>query len=617
MTIAQSVALLLALAVPIAWTRLLLAYRRAAHRPHAWRLLLLLVLQPLLAGALFLVLFPPSHPVAAGVLTVLTEGATRADAPAAGEGGVLLALPEAREAGDVARVPDLATALRRHPGTARVHVVGAGLVARDREAARALSISFDPPPLPLGVVQLSPPREVAQGAGFALDGRVEGVPGGRVELLDPAGRRIDAMPLADDGRFALRGIAFAPGAAAFAVRVLDPDGKPVDQAQVPVWIEAAVAPRVLLLAGAPNPETRALRRWLEDAGAQVQARISLGGGLQLGGVALTGEALADADLLVADARAWSALGEGGRTRAFDAVRAGMGLLLRADTPLPAASLRGLHTPRFAIDGGAGTQPWAPSAARVNDEDALRGRIGIGRGDAPFDLAQAEEGLPPLARRAWRVRGADALPLVPGASDVPAGWWRAEGRGRVGVWTLLDSYALPLHGRPDLYGELWSPALATLARARANTLPPVDAGARVDQRLVICGLPEAATIEAPGGGRTVPIVDPASGQRRCAGFWPQSAGWHRLRSGDAARPFHVAAEDDDPGQRLAELREATLRLVAAVPAAATGAPSPAVPGRAWPWFLAWLLLAAFAWWLERSRLGLPVVASRQDRRAGMR
>ena len=79
---------------------------------------------------------------------MLTEGASAGDVPEAARDGLVLALPEARAGGDVARVPDLGTALRQHPGTTRVHVVGAGLVARDRDAAAHVDIAFVPAAAP-------------------------------------------------------------------------------------------------------------------------------------------------------------------------------------------------------------------------------------------------------------------------------------------------------------------------------------------------------------------------------------------------------------------------------------------------------------------------------------
>jgi len=599
------VAGLLALAVAAACVRLVLAHRRDARQPRAWRLVVLLLLQPLLAWVLHGMLYPPARPLAEGAMTLLTEGATPADVPAAGRGGVVLALPEAPAVAGAPRVPDLGTALRRHPGTTEVHVLGAGLVARDRDAASAARIVFAPPPAAKGIVRIDPPGAVAEGSSFRISGRIAGIDDAKVELLDPAGRRIDLAQADDDRGFALEAIAFAAGPSTYSVRVRDGKGEIVDQSSVALWIDVAVPPRVVLLAGAPNPETRALRRWFEDAGVPLQSRIALGGGVQLGEAATTPLSLAQTDLLVVDARSWTGLGEAGRARVMDAVRGGMGLLLRADAPLPSSASSPLRTPGFSLRGGGGTQAWSPPAPRLRDESALRARLGAGSRDAPFDLAQAEEAVPPLTRRAWRIEGPDAAPL---AGDVATGAWRAEGRGRIGVWTLLDSFQWPLHGRGDLYGDLWSGAVATLARAQATAQPVFTGTPLVDERLSICGVHDAALVEAPGGVAVLLSIDPSSGDRRCAGFWPDRPGWHRLRMGDAVHPFLVHEGEQHAGLRLAELREATLRI-ASTPAAATASadatPTRTAPGTPWPWFLGWLLLAAATWWLERSRLGLRI------------
>lgn len=600
MSPAQLVALVLALAVLAGWIRLPLAHRRDARAPRRWRLLVLLALQPLLAFSLHRALFPPERAIAAGTLTVLSEGATPADLPAPAARGRWVVLPEAGEAGEGERVPDLATALRRYPAD-RLQVIGAGLTARDREAARGRPLAFVAAPLPRGITRIDAPEALATGDALRITGAVSGVADGRIDLLDPAGRRIDAVALDQDGGFALHGVAFAAGAAEFGLRLRDADGATVEQATLPLWIAPAVPPRVLLLAGAPNPETRALRRWLEDAGARVQARIALGAGVQLGAAPLDDAALAAADLLVVDARAWSGLGDPGRARVMAAVRAGLGLLLRADTPLPAASLQALRGPGFAIGGGNSLAPWTLPAPAPADEEALRARLGTGRADAPVDLAPLEAGVLALGRRAWQVEGDAAAVLGPAA--VPAaGWWRGEGRGRIGIWAVTDSYRLPLHGRSDLYSDLWSPAVAVLARASTPPLPVVASGARVGERLALCGLPEGAWVETPDAREVRLLPDPDSGER-CAGLWPGQSGWHQLRLGEARRAFFVADPGSAPVQRLAALREATLGMVADAGASASPAAPASEAGPAWPWFLAWLLLATLAWWFERARVGL--------------
>jgi len=602
------VATVLALAALAAGVRVLLAARRDPRKPRAWRTLVLVLLQPLLAAALYVTLFPPPQPVRAGVMTVLTEGAASPSQSAGVQGDVVLALPEAPRVAGIERVPDLGTALRRHPGTKRIRVLGAGLAARDRDAAERVSVEYVPPEPPRGLVRLDAPRRPGQGDTVAVSGNVAGVGGGRVELLDPAGRRIDVAPVGDDGGFSLQALAFAAGPAEFRLRIRDGEGAQVEEVDVPLWIDEALAPRALLLAGAPNPETRQLRRWIEDAGLPLQARVSLGGGMQLGDAAPTVEALARTDLLIADARAWTDLGDGGRARVLDAVRAGMGLLVRADTPLPAGALRALRGEGFAVEGGTALQPWQPALPRLRDEAALRARSGAGSEDAPFDPALAEAAVPTLSRRTWRISGPGALPLV--AGDVASGAWRAEGEGRIGLWTPVDTFQLVLHGRRDLYADLWQPAIAELSRARRPARPDIEADARAGERTAICGLAGDATVESPDGRAHPLLVDPATGPRRCAAFWPESAGWHRLLAGDAVHPFHVGAADAMPALRLAQLREATHALAARSPAPAD--PDEARrPGPSWPWFLGWLLLAAFAWWLERARVGFATAIAQQN------
>src|SRR5690606_21921946 len=220
-----------------------LVHRADPSAPRAWRLVALLLAQPLLAGALYLVLVPPVRPLGPATRVVLRRGASAAEAARA-EGSVL-ALPEAEQPGAAARVPDLATALRRHPGAARVQVLGAGLEARDRDAARMLAIDFDPPALADGFIEIAHPHRVGRGEEFAIGGRVEGAAAGSVELHDPAGRRVDAAPLDGQGRFLVHGVAMEAGAAHFGLRLLDAEGAAVAQVDAPLWIEPVVPPQVL------------------------------------------------------------------------------------------------------------------------------------------------------------------------------------------------------------------------------------------------------------------------------------------------------------------------------------------------------------------------------------
>lgn len=566
----------------------------AFGRPRAWRTAMLLLAQAASAGLLYFVLFPPPVALEAGTLVVLTA---RADSVMASErtAAQVIVLPEALDnAGSIRaeRSPDLATALRRHPHTQRIRVIGAGLVPRDRDAARGLAVEYFPAPLPTGLVELAAPERVPASRVFAVGGRAHGLAAGSAELLDPANARVDRVALASDGSFDLHASARSPGLADYRLRLRSAEGELIDEVEVPLVVTPARALRVLVLAGAPNPELKYLRRWALDAGMKLDARIELGAGLQLG-AARAGpgaDALDELDLLVVDERSWASLGSRQRSTIGKAVVRGLGLLLRMSAPLSAGDRQRLQALGFDTDSG-----------RAGDT-----RLGAGF-VRPGDAADA---LPMITRGAWTVSAPDGVVLLADAASATLAAWRAQGRGRIGVSTLGDSYRLVLGGRSDAHGEVWSRSFSTIARASDSARLPTLALAPPHQRSVICGIGNDSDVEDSSGGVVALHVDPLSAGASCAGFWAQASGWHVLRDKDRGLPFFVPDARSAPALQARELAEATQALASAV-ADAADVPPATRPGPRWPWFLAWLLLAATGWWFERSRLGLAAAAGRQS------
>lgn len=566
------VAALMAAAVLLGWVRLAFWRARAPVRPRGWRLALLLAAQPVVAVLLYLTLFsPPQRAAPRATLVVRTRGA-------ASEAGAVM-LPEAGGgAGEAA--PDLATALRRHPGTRRIEVRGEGLEARDAEAARGLAIVFDPPPLPRGLAALAPPQQaVAPGAAFRVGGRAQGLDGGSSVLIDPSGTEVDRVPLDRDGGFILSGAARVPGVALFRVRLRDTRGALVEEADAPVRVARAPAVRVLFLAGAPGPEVKYWRRWAEDAGLAATTRVALGAGLELGdtppplGVAT----LSRFDLAIVDERSWAALGGNERAALASAARGGLGLLLRVTGPLPDV-VRGAWS-------GFGL-PLFPARALT-----------------PARLpAHPGEALPPLTYRAALAPSAADIMLVRGEDGAPLIAWHGVGIGRVGVWTLADAAGLVTAGESARFGEIWGETVAALARAEPASLPTMSPAAREDGRVTLCGTGPGARVLAPGGAATALLLDPVAGG--CAGFWPRAPGWHVLATAAGAMPFYVHAASALPAARAGERRDRTLALMRGTPPSAESDPGEARPGRAWPWLLLFLLAAASLWWFERASFGRP-------------
>lgn len=540
----------------------------------------LLGLQLIAGLALYFTLFPPRVEREAESLLIATAGTTTAQASAHARGAKLMALPEAPMLADVERVPDLATALRRLPPNTRLRVLGAGLVPRDIDAARGRALAFDPMPLPRGFVEVTAPSQVTVATLWSASGAINGITDATVDLLDPSGSVAMRGRVDSQGRFTVAGSAPAPGRMRYQLRVRDAKGQVVESIGIDVQAVEGSKPRVLILAGGPGPELKYLRRWAIDAGVQLRTQVSLGGGLRLGDAPVVFDAatLQGFDLIVLDERAWRELGETRRRALRDAVANGLGVLVRITGPLSGSDISQLRSFGFEVKSDN-----APTTVT---------------------LAGAGQDAPSLVRQALRVDSADAQALLVDAAGNPLAAWRNRGRGRMGLWWLGDSFRLVLSGHAPRHGRAWSEAFTTLARANAARVPTLlGEDPRVQQRLVLCGLRNDATVVDPRGETTRLLTDAASARKDCAAYWPATPGWHRVRSGDATMDWVVRDVDQAPGLQARRLRDQTLALVA-TDAAASASSTIRSPGPRWPWFVAWLLASGLGWWLERAAKKTP-------------
>jgi hypothetical protein len=533
---------------------------RAGHLPSR-RAVTIAVLQCLAALLLYYALFPPAATEEARPLTVLT-----ADADPRAARGSVVALPEfSGRAGDA--VPDLATALRRYPQSDVLNVHGQGLTPRDLDAARGRTVAFVPAPLPPGLVELHLPARVTAGMQWRLHGRVA-APGGRVELRDPAGALAGEAEPGPDGGFSLAALARAPGPTEFELRVLDKERHEVERVVVPVPVRAATGPRLLLLAGAPSPELRFLRRWAVDAGIALETRVQLSRDVGLGGLPEVDDiALADFDLLMLDERVWGEMSAGARDRLREAIGEGLGVLLRLGAAPDEDERRPLADLGFLVEN-------------LELED-----LGVRLAPGPGVPATV------LTRRPLKVVAPDAAVLLRSDAGEPLALWRAERRGRIALWWLDDSYRLALDGDPAAFASLWSRTATTLARAGQARMPEVGSDHGTHRRRVLCGIESGEQVREPSG-RAVPLAV----ERGCAGYWPAQPGWHELLQEDGSVHFHVRATAH-AGLDAGAAQAATRTLAAAPHRGVLQAAAP-VPGSPWLFYLGWLLAMALCWWLER-------------------
>lgn len=534
-----------------------------------------LVAGQLLMGASFaLFQYPPSIEQDQQTAVVLAAGTTASQLRDLAADATVIILPEASNAMDAGtRAVDLASALRQQPGIGSLRVLGDGLSARDREAARGLGVRFEPLDEPAGLVELQTPDAVSAGTVWTLSGRIAGMAEARVELLDRSGAIVDATAVDADGRFRLSAAARSGSRMLYQLRVFDADDRLVEEVPVAIAARPQETLNAVVVAGAPDAELKYLRRWIVDAGHSLGSQVTLSRGIEQrqSAARLDPASLAETDLLIVDERAWSGLPADSRENVRNAVESGMGLLLRITGPVPQEVAR----------------DWAAMGFRLEDADRSRS-IELSETSAGRDQKRT------FSRRQLALDAPDSVSLLQAADGSDLARWRAIGRGRVGVTLLLDSFRMALDGDSESYGTLWSKMFSTLARARAEVSPQLPRDARVNQRSVICGLqPGSVIVDAQGEFHEL-LVD--SDARSCAAWWPDTAGWHVLQNAGRDWAIHVLDHGQAETLQRMENRQATLAM--ASDASATQRFRSELPR--WPFFILWLSLAALVWWLERRK-----------------
>lgn len=556
------------------------------RRPRGWRVATLIALHALSAALLWLTLFPPLR---SGPGTTLTVYSAEADANSISSKPAI-ALPEAPERIDAERVPDLATALRRQRNITQLHVIGDGLRARDRSAARGLDLRFSPGPLPDGLIELDWPHWPRSGQNWQLRGRVSGSIETRAALIGPDDSVIDRTGIDANGRFVLNAQARSPGQAIYHLRLLDADEQPRETHAIPLATLTGDPMRVALRAGGTNADLKYLRRWMRDASLQLHSDLRISPEVSLRSEAreLTSDALADIDVLILDDRAWYGLASSEREAVLNAAHSGLGVLVLLSGEPDRAQRQQLAQLGFAVEPADLTR-----AVRLADQQY---------DEASTPSASDTRREPELSRRALRVVADNSQPMLRAADGEALALWRTMGRGRVALWWLTNSYRLVLSGASYTHANLWRDALSVIARPRAVPAPQfTPALPREGERVSICANGQLR-VQAGADAPIALLADTDRNATPCAGFWPQHSGWHVLHSDDIDWPFYVYERDALPTLRAWRDRQATREL--ATFAANPRADDATSKTRAspFPYALAWLLSLVLLWGLERWRAG---------------
>jgi hypothetical protein len=455
-----------------------------AHPGRRW---IVIALQIIVAALLYFCLVPHRQQPAGG-LVVLGTDAGKAGALPASEGPLLL-LPEAADVPGAQRVPDLATALRQHPA-ATLTLVGAGLahvtvtrcchrmyVGRPHRSRARMRRNHRPMSLPVPVLT-SRHRRVAR-------------PRRKQSCSTP--------PTAWSIARTLPKTAACSSAASPAPRAAACSSCACSMPTAMWWIAYRCRSRpcrphrcACWCVPARRARVKYLRRWAADAGIRVQVQADTGAGLSVGdgAVSIDAASLARSDLLLLDERSLAALSAGQLAAVRQALRDGLGVLVRS-AGAPSASarqrLRDLACRCRAMAAATPSNFPATATARSSPHDVARSPLARCRPATAKRLTAARTMLPCLRWKHWRCRRRAATHCCTIAGKAVGGW-RAVGKGRIGLLPT-DSWRWVLAGRDDRHGELWSGVVATLARAQgsADALWSPQPIGWAGERQALCGV----------------------------------------------------------------------------------------------------------------------------------
>jgi hypothetical protein len=411
-------------------------------------------------------------------------------------------------------------------------------------------------------IRLDFPRELALGRIFALTVHRSWKAPGRLQLLAENGQVLAEAK--GDGDLTAQWLPPLAEDLVLKARLLDADGKLVDEGPVPLRVRAPLPLQVRGRFNAPSFDLRTLDDLLADSNAAIDWQVELGKNLQRAETAR--DKIQTPDLEIVDAAWFEHAPAGERAALLARVAAGGRLLVLGAN---------------AQDANAWHRSVALALAPQPANKTLDGAL-------PMTVA----GLAPNTPHVGEWTGENGL------------WTRDWQQGRIG-WLAVGDWHRHAIEQPRALALWWQGVLDRLQVQRSRDIAWLDPDEMPlpGQRLAVCARGDALAasigVAFPALNRTL------AWQRRtdrvdaaCAAVWPQRSGWLRMQA-QGAKPVegavYVYADKDWPLWQRSERRAATARYAARAPIAPAAGTRP-LP--AWPFGVAFALAMLALWWRER-------------------
>jgi hypothetical protein len=454
-------------------------------------------------------------------------------------------------------------------GVRSLKLDGDGLRGAQWDDLPARPLAWTMPATP--TIRVGFPRTIALGRIFTLTLERSWKGPGRLQLLAENGEVLAEEERKNEGEGVLS-VQWLPPLAERLVlkaRLLDANGKLVDQGPVPLTVVEPSPLQVRGRFGAPSFDLRTLDDLLAASNAVIDWQVELGKGLRRSESARA--EMQAPDLEIVDAAWFERAGEPARAALLARVAQGAPLLvLGANAGAPGVWSRsiGLHLAPQPADKTIGTR-----------------------------LPMASGGLNPAQQHAGEWQGQDGI------------WTRDWHKGRI-AWLGVGGWHRHAIEQPRALALWWQDLLDRLGVRRTIALAWLDPDELPlpGQRLDICARGDALRLSpaliVPELGLTLPWQRRAERvDASCAAVWPKQPGWLQTKM-QAARAVdgavdgavYVYADGDWALWQRAQRRAATARYAARTPALSMGPATRSLAG--WPFGVMFALAMLGLWWRER-------------------
>ncbi|WP_226643703.1 hypothetical protein [Microbulbifer variabilis] len=364
---------------------------------------------------------------------------------------------------------------------------------------------------------------------------------------------------------------------------------------LPILVREPLQPKVLLWLARPSFETAALSRWLRQSGVPAQVMTQLAPKIirkeTLNRLPFieSADLLVDEspfDLIILDSSLWPQFSIEQKHR-LNAIATTKSLLWLVSDDSSEEFLQYAAAHSMPLQKGEATQ--------------LHSGFGYQKANNP--------GTPTLRNLGFIAVQPGSSDFLLGNGEVPLFWGRSTETQHLGFILFSDSHRWLTSGFTAEFASLWKSIvdyqLKYLGSQRSVTLS--DELPRIHERLTLCSpkfsnqSPFVFSSQAepqPSGGTAVG----SNTRGQCYSFWPQSSGWHQLKTdikGEAALDFYIFAKEDWPlWQRSINTKETRQMATARLGPTASNHSSKIPLERQWP-ALILLLLVCISWWRERS------------------